>query len=100
MARKPKPAEKPATVSTHDVWLVRNTVPATTFYYVTNKGAAHVTKPESKVKASAIYTYLRAVRALGKSQVNSSDVASALDIPEREVRRIMTGMTEKGVRAG
>lgn len=93
-------APKPKTVSTHDTWKVSGGVSANTGYFVREGEAKFAAKPVSKAKADAIYTYLRAVRALGKDRVTSSDVASALQLPEREVRKIMSDMTDKGVRAG
>ena len=50
-------------------------------------------------RKQAIYEYLQTVRSLGKRRVRSTDVADALDIPEKVVRRVMNEMADKGVKA-
>lgn len=59
----------------------------------------HPTRERPKVQHEAIFTYLKALRSLGKTRVSSAEVASALSLPEREVRRAMAAMAEKGVKA-
>jgi len=60
--------------------------------------AGRAASREDAIAAKAIYSYLRALRALGKTRVSSADIADALDISEKSVRRIMTTMASKGVR--
>lgn len=50
------------------------------------------------VQNEAILTYLKAVRSLGKTRVSSVEVANALNLPERQVRRAMATMAAKGVK--
>lgn len=50
-------------------------------------------------KKAAVLNYVRSLRTLGKVRVNSGDVADALDLPEREVRRILLSLGQEGVRA-
>lgn len=47
---------------------------------------------------SAVYAYIRAVRALGRMQVNTTEVASALSLAVSEVNRAIASLEKKGVK--
>jgi len=47
---------------------------------------------------SAIYAYIRAIRALGRTKINTSEVADALSLSVAEVNRAISSLKKKGVR--
>ena len=47
---------------------------------------------------NAVYGYIRAVRALGHTYVNSLEVARALSLPVTDVEAAMQNLSDKGVR--
>jgi hypothetical protein len=52
----------------------------------------------NKSVVNAVYAYIRAIRALGRTNLVTTEVASALSIPVAEVNRAITSLKEKGVR--
>jgi hypothetical protein len=48
---------------------------------------------------NAIYAYIRAIRALGRKEINTSEIADALSLPILEVNRAIASLKKKGVRA-
>lgn len=54
-------------------------------------------KPSSDV-AAAVFSYIRARRALGHTRINSADIASALDLDVRDVENAIAHLSDKGVR--
>jgi hypothetical protein len=54
------------------------------------KGAAGIEK--------AVYAYIRALRALGRTKVGTVEIARALDIPMEEVVNAITTLKAKGVK--
>ncbi len=52
----------------------------------------------SKDIEGAVYAYIRAVRALGQTSVNSVDISRALSLPLGEVEQAIQGLRDKGVR--
>ena len=75
---------------------------------VTTSGTAGVTvvspaapgKPLSQAKIeSAVYSYIQAMRALGKTRITTAEIAEALGLPEAVVRNASESLTDKGVRA-
>lgn len=57
-------------------------------------------RPLSSAKIeSAVYSYIRAVRALGKKRVSTAEIAAALKLSEAAVRDAASSLTSKGVRA-
>jgi len=48
---------------------------------------------------NAVYAYIRAVRVLGRKQINTVDVAEALAIPVDAVNRAVRSLRKKGVKA-
>lgn len=47
---------------------------------------------------SAIYSHVRALRALGRTRVNTAEIAKALDLPIHVVDEIVAKLTRKGVK--
>jgi hypothetical protein len=54
--------------------------------------------PEAKVD-SAVYSYIRAMRAIGKTRLNTAEIAAALGLPEATIRNAAARLSDKGVRA-
>ncbi len=52
----------------------------------------------SKTIDAAVYAYIRAMRALGHTQVNSLAVARALSLPVTDVDVAIRTLSDKGVR--
>jgi hypothetical protein len=52
----------------------------------------------SKEVEKAVYAYVRAVRALGRTEVTVSDISKALDIAEPAVIQALTALRSKGVK--
>jgi len=53
----------------------------------------------SKSVQNAVYAYVRAIRALGRTKVNTSEVANALSLPVNQVNGVLESLRKKGVRA-
>jgi hypothetical protein len=53
----------------------------------------------SKGVQNAVYAYIRAIRALGRTRINTSEIADALSLPIPEVNRALSSLKRKGVRA-
>jgi hypothetical protein len=69
------------------------------FQVVSGRRATTVRSPASKKRIEdAVYGYLQAVRALGKTQVNSSEIARALGLSVSQVDEILPKLSAKGVR--
>ena len=47
---------------------------------------------------NAVYGYIRAVRALGKTEINTVQIAKALSLSPEDVKRAVTTLKKKGVR--
>ncbi len=48
---------------------------------------------------NAVYAYIRAVRALGRTKINTTEVADALSLPVAEVNGALSSLKKRGVRA-
>jgi hypothetical protein len=64
-----------------------------------------ITKPghqrNHKAIEAAVYSYIQALRALGKTQVNTAEIARALGLPVSNVDQVVPKLNEKGIkRAG
>jgi hypothetical protein len=46
----------------------------------------------------AVYSHIRAKRALGRSTINTTEIAAALGIPVHQVNVAIRNLTSKGVR--
>lgn len=84
-------------VSTQDSWVISSSSSKTATAVHLSHDEFRAAPAPKKGHEAAVYAYLRAVRAVGKVRVTSGDVASALSLPEREVRRILGSMKERGV---
>lgn len=85
-------------VSTQGNWVVR-TRSASTGSFVTIPDTGHSkARTASKDHTAAVHSYLRAIRSTGKRSVSAAEVASALDLPERETRKILSALADKGVK--
>ena len=47
---------------------------------------------------NAIYSYIQARRSLGVTQINSAEIAQALQLPQRVVDAAVKNLTSKGVK--
>jgi hypothetical protein len=47
---------------------------------------------------AAVYGYIQALRALGKTQINTAEIARALGIPISIVASVLPKLGEKGIR--
>jgi len=52
---------------------------------------------EKKIE-TAVYGYVRSIRALGKTRVNTSDISKALGIPLESVDRALASLSDKGIK--
>jgi len=48
---------------------------------------------------NAVYAYVRAIRALGRTKINTAEVADALSIPIAEVNGALSSLKKRGVKA-
>lgn len=62
---------------------------------------ARVRRPvrANKNVQNAVYAYIRAVRALGRTKITTAEVADALSIPVVEVNGALSSLKKRGVRA-
>ena len=47
---------------------------------------------------NAVYAYIRAIRALGRTKITTSEVADALSLSVADVNRAISSLEKKGVR--
>ena len=47
---------------------------------------------------AAVFSHIKALRALGKTLVNTAEISDALSISRQEVERAIKGLEQKGVR--
>jgi hypothetical protein len=52
----------------------------------------------SKSVQNAIYSYIRAIRALGRDKINTIDIAEALSLTVPEVNHAISALEKKGVK--
>ena len=55
-------------------------------------------KVESKSIENAVLAHIRAVRALGREQINTVEVAEALNLSVRKVNSVLDQLKKRGVR--
>lgn len=53
-------------------------------------------KHENKIER-AVYSHIQAVRTLGRTQINTSDIADALSLDVKDVNRAVAKLRAKGV---
>ena len=51
-----------------------------------------------EAEINAVYGYIRAIRALGRTGVNTSEIAAALSLPISTVNRAVSALRSQGVR--
>lgn len=61
---------------------------------------ARVRRPTRANKAvqNAVYGYIRAVRALGRTKITTAEVSEALSLPIAEVHGALSSLKKRGVR--
>jgi hypothetical protein len=92
----PKAATNSETSSTSTTYEVRRPVRTTGSFSVSVTGPRP--KRGEKTIETAVYTYIQALRSLGKTQVNTAEIATALGVPVSSVARVLPKLSEKGVR--
>ena len=65
--------------------------------FVRDTGYRHPARSNKDIEA-AVYAYIRAVRALGQTSVNSVGISRALSLALSEVEQAIQGLRGKGVR--
>lgn len=53
---------------------------------------------DTKSTVNAVYGYIRAIRALGRTEINTVEIAHALSLPVSEVNHAISLLKEKGVK--
>jgi hypothetical protein len=62
-------------------------------------GRSRVASPPSQKNIeSAIYAHIQAVRALGRTRIDTAEIAKALDLTPFQVERTISSLTRKGVK--
>ena len=56
-----------------------------------------LSKKEKKIEA-AVYSHIKAIRALGRTVINTVEIDESLSLPIEDVNRIVSRLKEKGVR--
>jgi hypothetical protein len=74
----------------------------------TTAGSAQIDVPKRSVRLNirvktrklenAVYAYIRALRALGRTQINTAEIADALSVPVNEVHNVVFSLRKKGVK--
>ena len=54
--------------------------------------------PSTKDVEAAVYAHIRAVRALGRTVINSAEISNALAVPVAEVEKALVRLKAKGIR--
>jgi hypothetical protein len=86
------------TARTAQTYHVGPTVSATgTFSLSASLNTAAKTPDRKKIEA-AVHSHVRALRALGKTQVNTSEIARALRLPVSIVNSVLPELNEKGIK--
>ena len=69
-----------------------------TFFRMPDANHAEPQAPATKHVDSAVYAYIQARRALGETNLNTSEVARALRLPQRLVDASVKRLTGRGVK--
>lgn len=60
---------------------------------------SHYNHPtRKKAIENAVYAHIQAIRGLGRSQINTSEIADALSLPVQEVNLAIESLREKGIK--
>jgi predicted HTH transcriptional regulator len=92
----------PLTMFPSTATTVVTSVPLTlTINGIRSKGTPPTTTRKAKAPniESAVYAYIQAVRALGKTKITPEEIAAALDISISDVRGTIEALKNKGVKA-
>ena len=54
--------------------------------------------PSERDLESAVFSYLQSVRALGRTSINSTEIADTLSISLADVHRVIASLGDRGVR--
>ena len=60
--------------------------------------AGHKVAKRHRDAEAAVYTHIRALRALGRTHINTVEIAEALNLPLKVVEQIVGKLTRKGVK--
>jgi len=74
-----------------------STTSGTVTTMITGAGIAPTSRTTKNVE-NAVYSHIRAVRALGRTTINSVEIAEALNLPLSEVQRALENLGNKGVK--
>ena len=66
---------------------------------VRHKAARKAARKKRQRFESAIYSHIRAMRALGRTRLNTAEIAEALSLSIDEVNRAVSSLKKKGVRS-
>jgi predicted transcriptional regulator len=71
----------------------------------TTKEKVHVTVPRTRIPRranksieNAIYAHIQAIRSLGRTAINTAEIAEALSLPVSTVNRAISALKKKGVK--
>jgi DNA-binding MarR family transcriptional regulator len=59
---------------------------------------ARASRQKNKSVENAIYAYIQAIRALGRTQIVTTEIADALSLPTVSVNRAISSLNKKGVK--
>lgn len=62
------------------------------------RAPAATQRGQQKNVENAVYAHIQAVRSLGRTRINTSDIARALSIPQNAVVGALAALQKKGVR--
>ena len=60
--------------------------------------AGHKVGERHRDAEAAVYAHIRALRALGRTHINTVEIAQALNLPLKAVEQIVGKLTRKGVK--
>jgi hypothetical protein len=63
-----------------------------------SRGRVPATPAVPKEVINAVYSHIRAVRALGRGSINTNEIAKALSLPSKDVERAVSTLGRKGVK--
>jgi hypothetical protein len=84
--------------NTSNLLVLSTESPAEQCVQVSTIPLARLSKRDSKKTVSAVYSYIQAIRALGRENVNTNEIADALSLSVLAVNHAITALRKKGVR--
>jgi hypothetical protein len=84
---------RPIEIKTHGDSTSSFTIVGSTAGVVASK-----TGPSTRAMENAVYGHIRAIRALGRTQVSASEIAAALFLPVGDVITALNALRSKGVK--